>query len=155
MLSEITNYFQMTDQVATSGQPTEAQFADIAAAGNQVVINLAMPGGSNALNNEGQIVSELGMTYIHIPVPWEAPTVDHLNQYISVMKAVEPAQTWVHCVVNARVSAFNYHYLKSRLGLPEADCRSPLLEKWQPEMEPVWQEFLSIPADQIKALQSL
>lgn len=151
MLSDITNYFQMTDRVATSGQPTQAQFAEIAAAGNKVVINLAMPGGTNALNNEGQIVTELGMTYVHIPVPWEAPNVDHLNQFIAIMKAVEPERTWVHCVVNARVSAFNYHYLKHCVGLEESDCRSPLLEQWQPQMEPVWQAFLVIPADQIRS----
>jgi len=36
--------------------------------------------------------------------------------------------------------------------LPESDCRSPLLEKWAPQMEPVWQQFLAIPADQISSL---
>lgn len=152
MLDDMTNYFQMTDCVATSGQPTGDQFAEIASAGHRVVINLAMPGGGNALANEGQIVTELGMTYVHIPVPWEAPTVEHLNQFIAMMKAVEPDKVWVHCVVNARVSAFNYHYLKHCVGLSESACRSPLLEKWQPEMEPVWQNFLAISADQIRAV---
>ena len=152
MLSEITNYYQMTDAVATSGQPTEVQFKDIAEAGFTVVINLAMPGDPNALASEGSIISHLGMTYVHIPVPWEAPKLSHLNQFIGIMKSLEPDKVWVHCVVNARVSAFNYHYLKSRLGLPEGECRSPLLEKWEPQMEPAWQQFLAIPSDQISAL---
>lgn len=149
MLQEIKNYYQMTDQVATSGQPSREQFKDIAAAGNQVVINLAMPDGENALVDEGSIVSSLGMTYIHIPVPWEAPKLSHLKQYMGVMTAIEPDKVWVHCVVNARVSAFNYHYLKSRIGLSEDACRSPLLKKWQPQMEEQWQNFLKIPSDLI------
>ncbi|MFT5012697.1 MAG: protein tyrosine phosphatase (PTP) superfamily phosphohydrolase (DUF442 family) [Patiriisocius sp.] len=153
MLNEITNYYQMTDAVGTSGQPTEAQFKDIAEAGFKVVINLAMPDDSNALANEGSIVSHLGMTYVHIPVPWETPKLSHLNRFIGIMKSLEPDKVWVHCVVNARVSAFNYHYLKSRLCLPESDCRSPLLEKWVPQMEPAWQQFLAIPADQISSIE--
>lgn len=152
MLDDITNYYQMTERVATSGQPTEAQFSAIAAADFDLVINLAMPDGDNALADEGSVVSRLGMTYVHIPVPWEAPDLKHLNQFIAVMKAAEPAKVWVHCVVNARVSAFNYHYLKSCLGLPEAECRSPLLDKWEPQMDAVWQQFLAIPAEQIEAL---
>jgi len=154
MLADITNYYQMTDRVATSGQPTISQFSDIAAAGANVVINLAMPDGDNAMADEGSVVSRLGMTYIHIPVPWEAPGLTHLNQFIAVMKATEPAKVWVHCVVNARVSAFNYHYLKSCLGLPEAECRSPLLDKWEPQMDSIWQQFLAIPAEQIEVLAS-
>tara|TARA_R110002072_G_scaffold20841_3_gene75175 strand:- start:57097 stop:57555 length:459 start_codon:yes stop_codon:yes gene_type:complete len=152
MLSEITNYYQMTDTVATSGQPTQDQFRAIKDAGVEVVINLAMPDGTHALADEGSIVSRLGMVYIHIPVPWEAPELHHLNLFMGIMKSLEPSKVWIHCVVNARVSAFNYHYLKSRLGLPEAECRSPLLEKWMADMEPAWQQFLAIPADQIESL---
>lgn len=152
MLSEITNYFQMTDLVATSGRPTKEQFAEIADAGFAAVVNLAMPDGEGALPDEGAIVTSLGMIYIHIPVPWESPSADHLNQYLGVMKALEPNKVWVHCVVNARVSAFNYHYLKNRLELEEAACRSPLLEKWEPKMEQVWQEFLKIDRSKMTAL---
>ncbi|MFT7139957.1 MAG: protein tyrosine phosphatase (PTP) superfamily phosphohydrolase (DUF442 family) [Sulfitobacter sp.] len=111
---------------------------------------MAMPDGEHAIANEDSVISRLAMTYIHIPVPWEAPGLNHLNQFIAVMKAIEPAKVWVHCVVNARVSAFNYHYLKSCLGLPEAECRSPLLNEWAPEMDSVWRQFLAIPAEQIK-----
>lgn len=151
-MKDITNYFQMTELVATSGQPTEAQFKEIAAAGFDVVVNLAMPNGDNALPNEGSVVTGLGMTYVHIPVPWEAPSIDHLNQYLGVMRVYAKSRVWVHCVVNARVSAFNYHYLKSGLGLTEKSCRSPLLEKWEPQMEPAWQDFMAIPREQMTAL---
>lgn len=154
MLNDITNYFQMTDRVATSGQPTPEQFAAIAEAGYEVIINLAMPDGENALPNEGYIVTSLGMTYVHIPVPWESPDLSHLTRFMGVMTSVEPAKTWIHCVVNARVSAFNYHYLKVRQGLAEEECESPLLKKWRPEMQPVWKSFLEIPAEQLEAFHA-
>jgi protein tyrosine phosphatase (PTP) superfamily phosphohydrolase (DUF442 family) len=154
MLGDITNYFQMTELVATSGQPTKEQFAEIAEAGFDAVVNLAMTTGENALLDEGSVIAGLGMTYIHIPVPWEAPTTDHLNQYLSVMKALEPKRVWVHCVVNARVSAFNYHYLKNRVELTEKSCRSPLLEKWEPQMEDQWKAFLAISRKEMTALDA-
>jgi len=74
-----TNYYQMTESIATAGQPTQDQFLEIKETGVKVVINLAMPDGANALADEGSIVSRLGMVYIHIPVPWEAPELHHLN----------------------------------------------------------------------------
>ena len=39
-LAGIYNYRQLSERIATSGQPTEAQLAAIAAAGYPVVVNL-------------------------------------------------------------------------------------------------------------------
>ena len=58
------------------------QFKDIQAAGFDVVVNLAMPDSDNALTNEGAVVSENGMTYVHIPVPWDAPDANHIAQFL-------------------------------------------------------------------------
>lgn len=73
-LEEITNYMLVTDRIASSGQPDEMQFKDIAQAGYEVVINLAMPNSENAIPEEGYIVTAREMQYIHIPVPFEAPS---------------------------------------------------------------------------------
>ena len=70
---EIYNYYPLPNGLGSSGQPHPPQFADIRAAGFNVVVNLAMPTSDNALAEEGRLVSETGMTYVHIPVPWEAP----------------------------------------------------------------------------------
>jgi hypothetical protein len=56
----------------------------------------------------------------------------------------EGERVWVHCAVNARVSAFMYHYLRNERGLDEAACRSPVLEKWGPRMDDVWKRFLAL-----------
>ena len=62
------------------------------------------------------------------------------------MKALEGQKVWVHCVVNARVSAFCYHYLRHARGLDEAASRSPVLARWEPQMDDVWRAFLALDA---------
>lgn len=148
-LTEITNYVQIADDIGTSGQPSPAQFADIAAAGFAAVINLAMPDSDHAIAEEGSIVTGHGMAFVHIPVDFAAPTATDLKRFIGVMQAFEGTRVWVHCVVNARVSAFCYHYLSKVRELPEAACRSPILEKWTPQMDDVWREFLAIDTETI------
>ena len=63
----ILNHFQVTDDIASSGQPTVEQFDEIASGGYDTIINLAMPDHENSIANEGSLVTSLGMTYIHIP----------------------------------------------------------------------------------------
>ena len=150
-LTEITNYVRMADDIGSSGQPSREQFAAIAAAGYQVVVNLALPSSDHAIAEEGSIVTGLGMRFVHIPVDFAAPTATDLKQFIGVMEAFRGAKIWVHCVVNARVSAFLYHYLSKVRGLPEADCRSPVLEKWAPQMDDVWKHFLALDKASIEA----
>ena len=146
MIEDITNFVQLTDDIGTSGQPTAEQFGDIAAAGYAAVINLALPPSDHAIPEEGSIVSGLGMRYFHIPVDFAAPTLDDLKLFIGVMKALEGQKVWVHCVVNARVSAFCYHYLRRVRGLDEAASRSPVLARWEPQMDDVWRAFLALDA---------
>jgi protein tyrosine phosphatase (PTP) superfamily phosphohydrolase (DUF442 family) len=73
----ILNQFEVSDNITTSGQPTEDQFASIFGSGHDAVINLAMPDHENSISNEGEIVTALGMTYIHIPVTFDAPQEHH------------------------------------------------------------------------------
>lgn len=148
-LGEITNYVQMTDDIGSSGQPTRDQFRDIADAGYQAVINLAMPDSEHAIADEGSVVTSLGMSFCHIPVDFAAPSADDLKQFIGVMQALAGRKVWVHCVVNARVSAFLYHYLSKVRKLDLAACRSPILEKWEPQMDEVWKDFLALDEDAV------
>lgn len=90
-LSEITNYVQLTDDVGTSGQPTTEQFAAIAAAGYGAVVNLALPSSDHAIADEGRVVSELGMTYVHIPVKFDDPKPEELRTFCGVMEALAGA----------------------------------------------------------------
>ncbi len=147
-LSAITNFVQLTADIGTSGQPQREQFAQIAKAGYQTVINLALPSSDHAIVDEGSVVTDLGMRYVHIPVKFDEPRASDLQAFIGVMNALQGSRVWVHCVVNARVSAFLFLYLHHVRQLPEDQARSPVLERWEPKMDAVWRQFLATPAQQ-------
>ena len=149
-MEQILNFVQLTDSVGTSGQPTAEQFADIARAGYSAVVNLAVPDSHNAVANEGSLVTATGMTYVNIPVKWDDPTLRDLQRFIRTMRAFEWERVFVHCAMNLRVSAFMYHYLTIEKGLPAAQARSPILEKWEPKMDDVWKRFLELPAEDVR-----
>lgn len=141
-VENILNFVQLTPRVATSGQPKADEFHAIAAAGYRAVINLALPTSDNAVAGEAEIVTKLGLGYFQIPVRWEAPTEDDLRTFIGVMRCLQDRPVWVHCAMNLRVSAFMYHYLRREEGLSEVASRSPVLDRWAPKMDAVWQRFL-------------
>ena len=139
---KIKNYFEFTDRISSSGQPNEEQFKEIASRGFSTVINLAMPDSDHVLHNEGGTVTSLGMDYIHIPVPFDAPSADHLNSFTAYMNTLGDKKVWVHCVVNARVSAFLHIYLQKERGFNAAESTSPLLNLWREDMDSVWTKFI-------------
>jgi protein tyrosine phosphatase (PTP) superfamily phosphohydrolase (DUF442 family) len=145
----ILNHYQVTDCIASSGQPTEAQLKEIAAGGYHTIINLAMPDHEISIANEGSIVTSLGMTYIHIPVPFDAPTEDHFTTFAGYMDVLKSKKVWVHCIVNARVSAFLFRYLQNNRDLSAAEAKTPILEQWMHQMDNVWKDFISPAAEQL------
>jgi protein tyrosine phosphatase (PTP) superfamily phosphohydrolase (DUF442 family) len=149
-IEAVTKFHRVSDDLGTSGQPTRDQFADIAAAGFEAVINLALPSSDNAIADEGAVVTALGMSYFHVPVVFQQPKLEELRMFLALMKGLEGRRKWVHCVVNMRASAFCYHYLRHVRGLDEADSRSPVLRDWEPQMQDVWREFLLIRATDLR-----
>ena len=110
---ELLNFHQISHSPA--GLKAE-DFASIAA-----LLNLAMHDADDAIAEEGSLVSKAGMSYFHLPVPWEAPTADHLKTFIGIMDALEDKKILVHCQVNARVSAFMLKYLTFK-GVAETEA---------------------------------
>ncbi len=140
-VEQILHFLPISETLGTAGQPTPPQFADIRAAGYQVVVNLAMPTSSNALPNEAQLVAEQGMTYVHIPVVWESPTLADLEKFLAVMEAHQGQKVLAHCALNMRVSCFVFLYRVIRQGTPPEAARETLLRIWQPDE--VWQDFMA------------
>ena len=148
-MTGIRNFVQMTETIGTSGQPTVEQFGEIAQAGYSSVVNPAMPDSDDAIADEGTIVTSLGMKYVHIPVPFDSPTTHHLRSFIRVMRAIDGEKVWVHCVVNARVSAFMYHYLRIDKGYEDDAAKNQLLRRWEPKMDAAWTKFLQLRTDEL------
>jgi len=148
-LEQIYHYEQLTDQIGCSGQPAREQFKLIHDAGYRAVVNLALPTSDNAIPEEGSIVTGLDMGYYHIPVKFDAPTLADLKTFFGVMRALDGGKVCVHCAVNARVSAFLYHYLRYEKQLDESAARTRLLDRWEPGMDDVWRSFLKIERDSV------
>lgn len=139
-LEAIRAFAKISDQVGTSGQPTIEQFVDIKSAGYELVVNLALPTSTNALPDEAEIVTSLGMEYIHIPVDWETPQVDDALRFFEVMQANQNKQVFVHCAANMRVSAFMFLYRTLCQNISVAEAQKDLNKIWVPE--PHWQSFM-------------
>jgi len=143
-LESIRNYVRLTAEIGTAGQPCRDQFKCIADAGFETVINLALPDHPESIDDEGRLVTELGMNYLHLPVPFDAPKADHVRQFCTLLTAQQGRQLFIHCIMNYRVSAFMYHYLGLVKGYSEQQARSPIFDIW--EMEPQWQAFMELDA---------
>ncbi len=146
-MKSIKNYVQLSPNIATSGQPTEKQIREISKAGYVAVVNVAMPNHSDSIKNEGQLVTELGMAYFHMPVPFEKPTNEHVRLFCKIMEALKGKKVWVHCIMNYRVSVFMFHYLNKIERLTPSESMSPIFKNWDPDSK--WQDVLSLSSDEI------
>lgn len=136
---------RLDDRITTSGQPTEDQLGLLAALGVRHVINLALHSHEDALEDEAGSVAALGMQYTHIPVDFSAPTPADFERFTALVDALEGRTVHVHCILNARVSAFFYRRARLKgLNLTEADaCLDSL---WRPGG--VWAAFIGKPEDE-------
>jgi protein tyrosine phosphatase (PTP) superfamily phosphohydrolase (DUF442 family) len=139
-LEQIYNFIQISDTLATSGQPTEAQMSEIATAGYKVIVNLALPTSDNALNDEAATVRALGMGYHNIPVVWEAPKLSDFEQFAPLMDSLAGQKVFVHCVANYRVSMFTALYAEKRWGWTRAQADAHIRRIWEPDE--VWARFI-------------
>jgi len=139
-LSDIKNVLVLDERIATAGQPTEEQIIQIAKAGYEVVINLALGDGDYALADEAGAVRKAGMAYIHIPVQWERPTRADLERFCDAMEARRRKKIFVHCAANMRVSVFMALYRILRLGWERERAFVDVTRIWQPNE--TWAAFI-------------
>lgn len=131
---------QVFDWLWCSGQISADDIAAMPGLGIQAVINLALPTSSPNLPGEAELVTGQGITYVHIPVPWEQPNRQHLHVFFGTLKAFEGQSVWVHCARNMRASAFIYLYRRLVLGEPHPTAQHPMLEVWEPN--DTWGAFI-------------
>jgi protein tyrosine phosphatase (PTP) superfamily phosphohydrolase (DUF442 family) len=141
-MKNILNYIKINELISTSGQPKIEEFDLIKDEGFEVVINLALCNASNAIENEDKIVTNLGMSYFHIPVDFENPKPSDLKLFINVMQSLGANKVWVHCAKNYRVSAFMYVYHKYVLKTPFENIDLSIFNIWNPDK--TWQELMKI-----------
>ena len=127
--------------LTTSGQPTEAELALIAAAGYDRVIFLAFTNHPNGVAHEDDIVRGLGLQFIHIPVEWESPDLGDFAAFAAVMQAHGGGKTLVHCEVNFRASVFGFLYQVLYEGADVDEAMSLMQSIWVPNN--TWEAFIA------------
>ncbi len=138
-LEAIPHFLRLSDQIGTAGQPTAEQLAIVKAAGYEVVVNLRP--AADTLPNECALVEGNGMEYISIPVIWDAPKVEDVEQFFATMQANEGKQVFVHCAMNMRVSAFMYLYRIVKQNVAPEVAAQDLHRIWEPN--PTWQNLIA------------
>ncbi len=139
-MNNILNYIKINENISTAGQPTKEQLQLIKDENFEVVINLALSSATNALENEDRVVTELGMTYIHIPVDFEKPKLSDAKQFLLLLQAFEGKKVFVHCAKNYRVTAFIYLYHKHILNTHFDNIDLSMFEEWSPNEN--WQNLM-------------
>lgn len=130
-LETIRNFQTVSDRLASSGQIAYDQVPLLREQGYEVVVNLAIADEERNAR-EGFFVTREGLTYIHIPVDWNEPTLSDVELFFDVMEANAGRKVYVHCFANMRASAFVYMYRTLVEGVPEAEARATMNEVWDP-----------------------
>lgn len=141
-IKKIYNFLQIDSSLSTSGQPTETQLSALAEQGYEIVINLALHDDPRySLDDETGLVTSLGMTYIHIPVQFDAPAENDLESFFDVMESIKNKKCHIHCAANMRVTSFLglYYVIKQKKSREEAFA--PMNSVWDPDE--VWSSFIS------------
>ena len=72
-----------------------------------------------------------GLDYTHIPVPFDAPTLDHYRAFTAALETAE-TPVHVHCIMNWRVSAFLCRWHRDN-GMADDAARAQMQLVWDPE----------------------
>lgn len=147
-MTKILNYIKINEFISTSGQLKIEEMEVIEKEGFEVVINLALNSSSNAIENEDEIVTNLNMTYIHIPVDFENPKLSDLKLFLTILQSLESNKVWIHCSKNYRVSAFMYVYHKYVLHTLFEQIDLSIFEDWQPNL--AWQELMKVSIEKLR-----
>ena len=139
-LPALISHLKISSTLATAGQPRPEHFPVLAKSGYEAVINLAMPSSPNFLPDEAALCAASGLQYTHLPVEWEHPTAQNLQDFFSCMDALQDRKVFVHCALNMRVSAFVFLYRVIRLGETVEVASKDLHHIWQPNE--TWQRFI-------------
>ena len=139
-ITDILNWRQLSRNITLSGQPSEAELAALKASGVGHVINLGPHSNDGALPDEAGSLAALGMEYIYIPVDFEAPTDADFTAFCAALDRLKDRRVHVHCIYNARVSAFFYRYAAEGRGEPVADAFARMDSIWRPGG--VWATFI-------------
>lgn len=127
---DVRNWQRRPDGITTSGKLEPDDPARLAGIGVRHVVNLALDDHPEALAGEAALLAAQGIVYTHIPVPFDAPTQDHVAALAEALTA-HSGPHHVHCIMNWRVTAF-FYLLDRAAGVAEPEARARMAKVWNP-----------------------
>lgn len=139
-LSDIKNYVQYSDTFSSAGQPDREQLELLKQEGFERVVYIAFAGSRGALADEDQVVKELGMDYVQVPVIWESPQKSDFHAFAAAMQSAPGKKTLLHCQANYRATAFAFLYRVLYENVPLAEAKGDMNTIWHPDG--AWKELV-------------
>lgn len=89
----------------TSGQPSRAGLQRLKSLGFERLLYLAPSTVGDAIADEPALVRAQGLRFDHVPIPWDAPSLEHVDAVFAVLAQWPTSgKGLVHCQVNMRAS---------------------------------------------------
>ena len=143
MIEKLYNYLPLTDSLFSSGMPTAEQIPSLSEKQIGVVINLATSKSEGAIPNEKELVEAQGIKYYNIPVEWNNPTSENLNEFLNIMETHKDSKVLVHCQANYRATCFVTLYRIIKLGWDQETAYADMNKIWNPDDYPIWEAFIA------------
>jgi protein tyrosine phosphatase (PTP) superfamily phosphohydrolase (DUF442 family) len=120
-LSDVPNACQILPTVITGGQPNAAQLRALQSAGGAIVLDIRDP-MEPRLVDEPQLVGQLGMEYVNIPV--RAGSLDDvtIERILTVLRGAGDQTVFFHCGSGNRVGGALIPYFILDQDMEEQDA---------------------------------
>ena len=103
-LAGIANACQVLPHVVTGGQPNADQLRRLKEAGGAIILDLRDPMEPRPLN-EPELIRELGMEYVNVPVTPGSLNDKTIDAVLDVLRKAGDKNVFVHCGSGNRVAA--------------------------------------------------
>jgi protein tyrosine phosphatase (PTP) superfamily phosphohydrolase (DUF442 family) len=120
-------------KLVTSGQPAASALAGLKAEGFEAVVYLAPSSVSDAVKDEAAILSRQGIEFVHIPIPFGAPTEAHFKAVSAALTRLKDKKVLVHCQVNMRASTMVFLHRVLQRGEPPSGAYEAVTRVWSPQ----------------------
>jgi protein tyrosine phosphatase (PTP) superfamily phosphohydrolase (DUF442 family) len=137
-LSGIANACQVLPHLVTGGQPNADQLKRLKESGGGIVLDLRDPMEPRPLN-EPELVRELGMEYVNIPVTPGSLNDKTIDSILEVLRTAGEKDVFLHCGSGNRVAAALIPYFMIDEKMEEEDAvnqamrvglRNPEMLEW-------------------------
>jgi protein tyrosine phosphatase (PTP) superfamily phosphohydrolase (DUF442 family) len=120
-LSDVPNACQILPTVITGGQPNAAQLRALQGAGGAIVLDIRDPMEPRSVD-EPQLVGQLGMEYVNIPV--RAGSLDDvtIERILTVLRGAGDQTVFFHCGSGNRVGGALIPYFILDQDMEEQDA---------------------------------